>query len=164
MQAIADDEGLTRARIQQILAARGEVEAAALEARKTQRSDEQSANAEAFWREHAATVAALADRGNSKQETLDRFALPFPNLGSAIIRTAFDRSGITFSKPVEPIHFSNAVLELGVWYAVGLNLDLEPVAAPRWPRRIWTMLSSCATRSEPEAFRATRSPRPSQSP
>jgi hypothetical protein len=126
MQAIADEVGVSRARIQQILAARGEVVATALEARKRRRADKLSTKAEKFWREHGATVKALADQGQSKQHILDRFALLFPELEQATIQTALDRSGIAFSKPTDPRHFPDAALELGVWYVLGLHLKLDP--------------------------------------
>jgi hypothetical protein len=124
MQAIADDEGLTRARVQQILAGRGEVAAVALEVRKSRRRDAQSKVVDGFWTDHGATVAALANQGLSKQQVLDRFGLVFPELDSAIVQSALDRSGITYSKPLDPRHFTDAALELGVWFVVGLDLEL----------------------------------------
>jgi hypothetical protein len=126
MQAIADDVGVSRARIQQILAARGEVVATALEARKRRRVDKRSTEAEKFWRQHGTTVEALANQGQSKQQILDRFTLLFPELEQVTIQIALDRSGITFSKPTDPRHFPDAALELGVWYVLGLHLQLEP--------------------------------------
>jgi hypothetical protein len=126
MQAIADDEGVTRARIQQILATRGEVAATALEARKRRRADKRSTEVESFWGQHGATVEALADQGQSKQQIVDRFALLFPELEQVTVQLALDRSGITFSKPTDPRHFPDAVLELGVWYVLGVHLQLEP--------------------------------------
>ncbi len=125
MQEIADDQGLTRARIQQILADRGEVKAAALAARKSRRADKRSTDVEALWTEHGATIGALANQGLSKQQILDRFALLFPELEPATIQIALDRSGITYSKPLDPRHFTDAALELGVWYVVGLDLRLD---------------------------------------
>jgi uncharacterized protein (DUF433 family) len=123
MQVIADDVGVSRARIQQILAARGEVVAAALDIRKRRRADRRSTEAEEFWGQHGATVEALANQGRSKQQILDRFALLFPELEQAIIQAALDRCGITFSKP-GPRHFSDPALELGVWYVLAVHLQI----------------------------------------
>jgi hypothetical protein len=126
MQTIADEVGVSRARIQQILAAHGEVVATALEARRRRRADKRSTEAEEFWNQHGATVEALANQGLAKQQILDGFALLFPEIEQAIIQTALDRSGITFSKVADPRHFPDAVLELGVWYVLGLHLQLDP--------------------------------------
>ncbi|MDA0169409.1 helix-turn-helix domain-containing protein [Solirubrobacter taibaiensis] len=125
MQAIADDVGVSRARIQQILAARGEVVAAALEVRKQRRADKRFSETEEFWAHHGVTIEALANQGQSKQLILDRFALLFPELDQAVIQAALDRSGITFSKLRDPQHFPDAALELGVWYVLGLHLEVD---------------------------------------
>jgi hypothetical protein len=98
-----------------------------LDVRTRRRADKRSTEAEKFWEQHGATVEALANQGRSKQQILDRFGLVFPDLEQASIQAALDRSHITFSKQLnEPRFFSDAALELGVWYVLGLHLQLDP--------------------------------------
>jgi hypothetical protein len=163
MQAIADEVGVSRARIQQVLAARGEVVATALETRKRRRADKRSTKAEKFWREHGATVAALADQGRSKRQIVDRFALLFPELEQATIQTALDRSGITFSKPTDPRHFPDAVLELGVWYVLGLHLQLDPDRGAALASMDFEEASELRDALGQRGFQAMKSPRSSPS-
>ena len=89
-------------------------------------ADRRSAGADNFWAEHGASVGALADRGLSKSQILERFALLFPELEQASIAAALDRSDIAFSKSYDVRHFPDAVLELGVWYVLGVDLGLVP--------------------------------------
>jgi uncharacterized protein (DUF433 family) len=126
MQTLADDVEVSRARVQQILAARGEVVATTLEARKRRRADTRSTEAEQFWQQHGATVEALANQGRSKQQILERFALLFPELEQATIQAALYRSGIKFSNAIDARYFSDAALELGVWYVLGLQEQIDP--------------------------------------
>ena len=90
------------------------------------RDDRVVERAERFWAEHGASVGALANQGLSKSQILERFALLFPEFGQASIAAALDRSNIAFSKSYDVRHFPDAVLELGVWYLLGLDLGLLP--------------------------------------
>lgn len=127
MQSIADDIGLSKGRVQQILASRGEVEASEARAARAQmRLEAGSAKASAFWSEHSASILALAADGASKQDIVDRFSLLYPRVPEETVRYALDNSGISFSRKKDPHHFSDSVIESGVWYICGLSLGLSP--------------------------------------
>lgn len=121
MQVIADEYGITRARVQQILARRGVDSDAGRGARREARRQHADQSLTAFWNEHGTTVAALAEDGATKAEVLDRFRLTHPSIDLDAARAALAASEVVFSKNEDALHFPDSALRFGVLYVAGLH-------------------------------------------
>jgi hypothetical protein len=121
MQIIADEYGITRARVQQILARRGVDSEAGRGARREARQHHADQSVTAFWNEHGTTVAALAEDGATKAEVLDRFRLTHPSVDLEAARAALAASEVVFSKNEDALHFPDSALRFGVLYIAGLQ-------------------------------------------
>lgn len=127
MQALGAEFGITRARVQQILASRGEVDMPKIRATRAKlRAKAGFEKASLFWDEHASTIKTLADEGLSKQDVITRFKLLYPSVAEETLRRVLDNCNLSFSTSIQPQHFSDEVLMNGVLYVLALKLDLEP--------------------------------------
>lgn len=128
MQDIGDRLGVTRARVQQILKARGVDTGAGRAARRLNRRQQQDAEITAFWDEHGDTVIALANDGASKAEVGERFRILFPAQDLNVVSRALDASEVVFSKQEDAHHFPASALRFGVLYCAGLHYSETPDA------------------------------------
>lgn len=131
---LAEQYGVTRQRIDQILRARGAIDAGQARAvRSERRASEQVEAAQAFLDEHDASLRALAHSGASRVEVESKFALLTPDVAGDVVREAIKRSGLLFDVNREEYHFGHSVIEAGIWYILsrenGLQGDLTVALA-----------------------------------
>ncbi|WP_156465421.1 hypothetical protein [Knoellia sp. Soil729] len=129
---LAERYGVTRQRIDQILKARGAMDAVQARAvRSERRASERFEGVQAFLDEHDTSLRSLANSGATRTEVESKFALLTPETSADIVREAIRRSGVLFDVNREEYHFGQSVVEAGVWYilasANALRGDL-PVA------------------------------------
>jgi len=114
---LAERYGVTRQRIDQILKARGAIDAAqARGVRSGRRAQELDNAVREFLDEHHGSLRSLAASGASRAEVERKFALLVPEIAPDVAHEAIMRSGLLFDVNREEYYFGHSVIEAGIWY------------------------------------------------
>jgi predicted DNA-binding protein YlxM (UPF0122 family) len=134
MSELASKYGLSRQRIHQIIRRLGGVEAEAARAvRRRLRSEQQSAQVQAFLDQFHDVIVDLAASGSTRTDIEGRFNLLVPDVPAAIIQDSLTKADVIFDVNVQEYVFSTAAIEAAVWYVLArdLNLKADPISALR---------------------------------
>lgn len=129
---LADRFEVTRQRIDQILKARGAIDASQARAvRSDQRAQGRAEAVQVFLAEHQATPRSLASSGATRVEAETKFGYLVPEVAADTVREAIRQSGVLFDANREDYHFGHSVVEAGIWHILAIANGLEgdlPVA------------------------------------
>jgi hypothetical protein len=123
---LAERYDVSRQRIDQILKARGAIDAVQARALRSKlRESERVDGVQAFLDEHAASLRSLAISGATRAEVESKFSLLSPDTSVDIVREAIRYSRVIFDLNREEYHFGQSVVEAGVWYVLARANDLR---------------------------------------
>ncbi|WP_405056822.1 hypothetical protein OG474_29280 [Kribbella sp. NBC_01505] len=127
---LAEQYGVTRQRIDQILKARGAIGAAeARGVRSERRTQEFDASVKDFIGRYGDDLRSLASAGATRVEVESKFAYLLPTVPADVVREAVKSSGTLFNVNREEYNFGQSVIEAGIWHvlarAKGLQGDLS---------------------------------------
>jgi hypothetical protein len=126
-QDIADEHGISRQRVQQIVGKLGKVDAAtSREKRRTLRDEALQERVQEFVSRHGEAVQMLAAAGETRADVAARVLLLRPDLTPEFVNTAIRACSTIFDPKVQEVAFPQSVIGDAVWYAVAVDRDLEP--------------------------------------
>lgn len=127
LQEIAEQHGVTKERVRQIVGRGSEPVSASVarSARREARAEELTMQVGEFLANHHDCVVKLAGNGVSRSDVEARFALLYPEVPAVVVREAIVEAKVLFDVDVQEFAFSVTAIEGAVWYALARELGLE---------------------------------------